>query len=153
MKRIAIILAALLATFTLQGCGGGDIISASHAQSITQTVHHLHGIVRPDANGNWFIQNDVDHAAIGIVGVTQTSEYLEIALDRRYTHAGTVQVTPDDDFNGHITVGSNLGVSSFRIRIKVNGQQIDPKDIYSYVPGKGSGNLWMNVTMVERSIK
>jgi hypothetical protein len=149
MIRAALILAAAL----LSGCGGGggEIISSSHAGAITQTVHHLHGIVRPDENGVWYVQNDVDHAPVGIVSVTQTGEYLEVALDRRYSHAGTVQVTPDDDFNGHITVGSNLGVSSLRIRIKANGQQIDPGNVYDYAPVRGSGNLWINVTMVQRS--
>jgi hypothetical protein len=147
-----IIPAALLcALLTACGGGGGDIISSSQAQSINQTVHNLHAIVRPDAAGRWFIQNDIDHAPVGIVGVSQTNEYIELTLDRVYTHAGTVQVTPDDDFNGYFTAGSNLGRGALRIRLKAHGTQIDPANVYSYGPGVGAGNLWVNVTMVERS--
>ncbi len=113
-------------------------------------MHQLHGIVRPDASGKWYVQNDVDHAAVGIVGVSQTNEYLEVLLDRAYSHAGTIQVTVDDDFNGTCTAGSNLGLSSARVRIKCNGVQIDPANVYSYAPVRGSGNLWVNVTMVQR---
>lgn len=113
-------------------------------------MHELRAIVRPDASGTWFIQNDVDHAAIGIVSVSQTAEYIELVFDRTYSHAGTVQVTPDDDFNGFFTVGSNLGLSALRIRLKANGVQINPSTVYSYGPTLGGGNLWVNVTMVQR---
>lgn len=146
MNRYAYPLALLLAA-----CGGsGDIGTPSQAQPVAQTVHHLHGIVRPDADGRWYVQNDVDHAPVGIVSVSQTNEYLEVVLDRTYSHAGTVQVTPDDDFAGHFVAGSNLGLSALRIRLKANGVTIDPANVYSYAPVRGSGNLWINVSMVTK---
>ncbi len=146
-------LLALLALSFLAACGGGgSVVSESRAQSTSQTVHQIHAIVRPDASGRWFVQNDADHAPVGIVGVTQTSEYLEVLLDRTYSHAGVVQVTLDDDFNGFYTVGSNLGLSALRIRIKSAGVQINPANIYSYAPvTPGSGNLWVSATMVQRT--
>lgn len=168
MKSIRITLAALAAAL-LVACGGGDssdtktasaspsIMGAAHAQTPPgiddgKTLHQLHFIIRPDASGNWFVQNDVDHASFGVSGVvTQTAEYLEVHFTRSYSHAGTVQVTPDDDMNGFITAGSNLGLSSMRIRIKANGTQINPANIWSYGPTHyNGGNLWVNVTMVQK---
>lgn len=145
--------ALLLAGALFPGCGGGGDGGAAVAAApvpAVQVVHELRAIVRPDSSGVWYIQNDADHAAIGIVGVSQTSEFIELLFDRTYSHAGTVQVTPDDDFNGFFTVGSNLGLSAVRIRLKANGVQIDPSTVYSYGPTLGGGNLWVNVTMVQR---
>jgi len=144
----------LLLPLLLSACGGGgpDIISASQAAAPpTPVVHQLHAIVRPAANGQWFVQNDVDHSPSGISSVTQTGEYLEVVFDRSYSHAGSIQVSMDDDFNGFCTAGTNLGLSATRVRIKCNGTQINPTNIYSYAPiTPGSGNLWINVTMVQK---
>lgn len=153
MKRLTLSLVAIVCGLFFPGCGGGGNdgkAAASSPAAVAQTVHQLHGIVRPDGSGRWYVQDDVDHAPSGIVGVTQTGEYLEVQLDRKYSHAGTIQVSMDDDFNGYCTAGSNLGLSAARIRIKCNGVQIDPANVYSYAPVKGAGNLWINVTMVTR---
>lgn len=153
MKRITYSLAAILCGALFPGCGGGGDAGQAVASSpapIVQTVHELRAIIRPDSNGTWYIQNDSDHASIGIVAISQTSEYIELLFDRTYSHASTVQVTPDDDFNGFFTVGSNLGLSAMRIRLKANGVQINPANVYSYGPTLGGGNLWVNVTMVQR---
>ena len=118
------------------------------------TVHHLHGIVRPDPSGNWFVQNDVDHAAHRIVAVRQTDKYLDVDFDSGFTHAGVAHISPDDDLTGYITAGASLGLSGMRIVIKRDGKVIDPASIYQHpgAPVKGSGNLWITVRMVNRTL-
>ncbi len=160
MSRVIILATATLATLAaLAGCGGGEdpiIRSAQAQQAPTVTVEHLHAILRPDANGRWYVQTDQgpradpDHASYGISWeVEQTSEYVRIFFFRTYTHAGTIQITSDDDFAGRVKGYSNLGLNSATIRIEVDGRRIDPGRILDHVPtAASSGNLWVNVTMV-----
>lgn len=148
MKKLIALLSMALWATSLSGCGGGDANASEIAQP---EVHKLHFILRPDQHGFWFVQDDIDHAPVGVVTkVEQTREYLRVYFLRSYSHAGTVQVTPDDDFHGYITAGSNLGLASVTIRLKANGVPISPFEIYSHGPTVGSGNLWVNVTMVNK---
>jgi hypothetical protein len=136
----------------LTACGGGGDapISTAHAQVAAKVeVAQLHAILRPDAAGRWFIQNDADHMPIGIVGVTQVGNTLRVDFDRDYTHAGQVTITSDDQFNTQITGHAGLGRSSALIGVWVRGVQIDPSRIRDYVPGD-SGNFWISATMVNR---
>lgn len=160
--RAAAALCAALAP-ALTACGGGDagpslISSAQAQQAPTVTLEHLHAILRPDANGKWYVQTDQgprqdpDHASYGISWeVEQTTEYVRVFFFRNYTHAGAIQITSDDDFAGRVKGYSNLGLNSATIRIEVDGRRIDPGRILDYVPTAAqAGNLWVTVTMVTK---
>lgn len=116
------------------------------------TPFYLFGIIRPDASGNWFLQNDVDHAPQGLASVTQDSEKLVLNFTRGYTHAGALLITSDDDFNVRVQGHNNLGLTGANIRIYLNGVMIDPADVYT-LSGitPGSGNLWVFGAMIDRT--
>jgi hypothetical protein len=131
------------------GGGGGDIIPRAHAQtSTTPIVGNLHFILRPDANGNWVIQNDAGHKSIGVYNVVQYPTHLRVNFTHTWKYAGTIQLTMDDDFNQKISAHANLGLTAAEIRIYANGVAIDPSAIWTYVNGP-NGNIWGNVTMVD----
>jgi hypothetical protein len=147
MRRFLPLVLALL----VSACGGGaDIISPAGAQSEPDPkVLQMHFILRPDANGNWFIQNDDGHKPIGVVPqIVQTPTHLRVNFVHVYKYAGTVQVSTDDDFGQVVSAHANLGKSATEIRIKANGAVIDPASIWNYATGP-NGNLWVNVTMVD----
>lgn len=144
----------LLLSLFLVGCGGGGDfipIPSAKAQTIAPIeVVQLHAILRPDNNGRWYIQDNVDHTPLGIsLTVEQTSEFVRIFFNRTYKFAGTIQVTSDDDFNVVVNGYSNLGLNSATIRVYANGKMIDPATVYNYIP-VGSGNFWINATMVNK---
>lgn len=136
----------------LSACGGDfNPIPAAQAQAPRVEVSQIHFILRPDSGGQWFIQDDVDHMPIGVVRqIEQGSDYLRVSFDRTYTHAGVIQITSDDDFRDRVSGHSNLGLSSATIRIVAGGQVIDPARIWEHVE-PGGGNLWVSVTMLNRS--
>lgn len=121
--RLQTVLAAVL----VAACGGGDApIRAAQAQSAppVETRSYLHFALRPDAAGRWRVQSDSDHASAGVLGAEQDGEFVYVLFDRRYTHAGTVIVTSDDDFSkAGISAGCNLGVTATRCVILVTWQQ------------------------------
>lgn len=149
------ILATILAAIGIAACGGGGG-AAGEAQAQTPPqpkieVDQLHCIIRPDANGQWYVQNDVDHSPSGCsLQIEQGPDYLRVFFLKTYTHAGTVQITSDDDFNVKIQGFANLGLNSTMIRVYANGQMINPAHVYSYIP-QGGGNFWINVTMMNKS--
>jgi hypothetical protein len=112
-------------------------------------------VIRPDANGAWFIQNDADHYNSGFYAVVQQTDGLRLDFISTYDKAGTIQISTDDDFAGSLVVSSNLGLSSAGLKIRafpsVRGidPPINPAQVWSRLPGHpaGSGNLWVNVTM------
>ena len=60
-------------------------------------LEQLHFILRPDASGTWYIQNDEDHASIGVQHkVEQTDKHLRVRFEKRYSHAVVIQITSDD---------------------------------------------------------
>lgn len=138
----------------LASCGGGDdFIRTAHAAGAEVVeVRQLHAVLRPDANGRWYVQSDVDHSPIGISwGVEQTSEFVRIFFFENFTHAGVIQITSDDDFAGRVRGYSNLGLNNATIRIEVDGRRIDPARILDHVPTAArAGNLWVSVTMVNK---
>ena len=113
--------------------------------------HRLSCIIRPDASGNWFIQDDVDHHAQGFYSLTQTSTHLELTFLSTYDKAGTIQISADDDFAGSLVLGGNLGLSSSLVKLRIPGSTtvINPSQVWSALPNltPGSGNFWVNVTM------
>ena len=135
----------------LVACGGGGPVSIAQAQLQAQVeLAHLHCILRPDASGHWYIQDNADHASYGFSPtVEQTDTYIRLFFTRNYRYAGTVQVTSDDDFRSKVQGFSNLGLGSITIKVEADGQLIDPADVLAYVPF-GGGNLWVNVTMVNK---
>lgn len=124
---------------------------ASIAQA--QTVKQSHLIVRPDANGKWYVMNDVDHKPIGMsMTVEQTTTYIRLFFDHQYKWAGTVQISSDDGFASYVTGHANLGLGNISIELYSNGIRIDPAKVWEYVPAdrlKGNGNLWINASMVD----
>lgn len=108
---------------------------------------HLHGVVRPDSNGHWFIQNDGTHAAAGIIGIKQMEDRLIIKFDRNYPKAGVIQVTSDDGFGMVVAGRASLGIGAAAIFVYANGRLIDPATVCSY-SNCGDGNFWISVTMM-----
>jgi hypothetical protein len=112
----------------------------------------LHCILRPNASGVWYIQNDSDHAPRGISGVSQNANGLQLSFAKTYAKAGTIQVTSDDNFARKVMGHGNLGLSGSSIVLtKADGSPLNPSDVYTATPGliPGDGNLWINVTMWE----
>jgi hypothetical protein len=116
-------------------------------------VDRLHCILRPNASGNWFIQNDSDHAPKGFgATVSQSSNSLQLFFLKTYSKAGTVQITSDDDFARRVMGHGNLGLNNTTIVLtKADGSPLNPSEVYVANPSipPGSGNLWINVTMWE----
>jgi len=140
---------ALASCAILSGCGGGgDIVSGANAASSSTQVDRLRFILRPDATGRWFIQNDQDHASEGVhLNVEQGGDYLRVYFTQPYRFAGVIQITSDDDFGSRITGHGNLGLSSTTIRVMANGVRIDPSRVWDHIP-VGGGNFWVSVEMV-----
>lgn len=119
------------------------------------TVHHLHCVLRPDANGQWYVQNDATHASYGIDAyVQQTSTYVRIyTAGLMLTKAGTIQISSDDGFGDAITGHANLGINTAFIKILADGCIIDPADVWCHLPpdrqANMNGNFWINMTMIE----
>jgi len=152
-------LATTTACIVIAACGGGGTSPATATPSaapITAAapaipeIDHLHCIIRPNSAGQWYVQNDVDHSPYGCdLKIEQTAEYLRVFFTKTYPHAGTVQITSDDDFNVKIQGFAALGVNSTVIQVFANGQKINPADVYNYIP-QGGGNFWVNVTMMNK---
>lgn len=153
------------ACVSLAGCGGGNdpapmtFISSAQAQTAPVVERdYLHAILRPDANGHWYIQTDqgprqdADHSSYGISWeLEQTDKYIRIFFFRTYTHAGAIQITSDDDFGSRVQGHGNLGLNSSTIFIEVDGKRIDPGRILEYVPTAAqAGNLWITAVMVNK---
>lgn len=120
----------------------------------------LHAILRPYSNGQWYVQNDVDHASHGMhpeskVQLVQTKKSLRIYFDKRYTKAGVIQITTDDGFAGTVIANASLGLEAAEISLRArpnissSASPINPRDIWKYVPNKGNGNLWVSIVMVD----
>lgn len=118
-------------------------------------VHHLHGILRPDEKGQWFILSDDTHEPWGIDPfVVQTETYIRIFTSGRfYSKAGTIQISSDDGFGGYITGHASLGLGNATIEVRANGKLIDPADVWGHLPPdrreNRNGNFWINMTMIE----
>lgn len=118
---------------------------------LTATGHQLHRmlcILRPDANGQWYIQNDTDHKSFGVLPtINQTSTYLEVLFDKSYSHAGVIHITSDDDFRDRVSGHGNLGLTATRIQVVIPGiGPIDPADIHNHIT-PGAGNFWVSIEM------
>jgi hypothetical protein len=113
-------------------------------------LEQLHFILRPDAAGQWYIQNDADHASIGVQHkVEQTDKHLVVRFERRYSHAVVIQITSDDEFGAQVSGHASLGTDSAVIFIVADGKRINPRDVRRHYQAPG-GNLWITVTMLDR---
>lgn len=126
---------------------------------MAQSLHQIVFLLRPDINGRWYVQDDVDHAPIGTdrrLGVVQGPDFLRVYFDPVYDRAGAVQVTTDDDFAGSLSVGAGLGTQAvqFTLRAWPNVTSFDapinPADVWHYVKYNGGGNLWVTITMINK---
>lgn len=127
------------------------LFMALYGSQASAANYTLFGILRPDANGVWSIQNDASHKPYGIdTYVSQTSTGIKIftCCVATYTKAGSIQVSADDDFNTRVQAFSNLGLNNATIRIYVDGVMIDPAEIWDKLGvAPGSGNLWVTINM------
>lgn len=136
--------ALIVAMGVIVACGGGGPVAVASPEGAPETLHF---ILRPDASGAWYIQNDGDHRSVGVHSkVEQSGDYLRVHFLRGYKHAVTVQVTSDDDFGGRVQGYSNLGLGSATIRVEAGGKRIDPTKVWDHVP-QGGGNFWVTVVM------
>lgn len=144
------ILSGGAAAVVAAACGGGGGPAQGQTPPPAE-VSHLFCVLRPDSAGRWFVQDDIDHAPVGISSfVEQGPDFLRLFFDRTYSHAGVIQVSTDDSFGDHVSGHSNLGRSNATIRLVANGQVIDPARVWEYVPPAGGGNLWVSVVMVNK---
>lgn len=125
--------------------------------------HQIHFILRPDAAGTWYVQEDATHEACGVdktLGVVHYPDHIRVYFSPVYPKAGTVQISTDDDFAGALQANANLGTQSVSIYLRawpnLRGMDppIDPKRIWKYLRsvdgyGPGAGNLWVNITMCD----
>ncbi len=125
--------------------------------------HHIHCILRPNPQGQWYVQDDIDHASCNIhptLRVQQDADALRLYFNRDYHKTGTIQITPDDGFGGGLTANASLGVGSARIEMRawplVCGfhAPINPAHVWSKLDAaagravpRDNGNLWVNVIM------
>lgn len=121
------------------------------SSAYAQTVHHFHAVLRANAAGVWFIQNDVDHAPYGIdlAHFYQFPDRLVLYLNPVGAKAGYVHISSDDGFAGSIIGNANLGTQNVTIWLRAAPYQrhsdapINPSAIWSYV-NFGNGNLWVS---------
>lgn len=127
------------------------------SSAMPATLHQVVFLLRPDMNGQWYIQDDADHASVGVdkrIGVVQGPNFLRVYFNPVFDKAGVVQVTSDDDFAGSINVGAGLGTQNVTFTLRawpnIRGEDwpIDPARIWDYVRYNGGGNLWITITMV-----
>ncbi len=122
----------------------------------------IHAILRPDPQGKWYVQNDVDHSPHGIhpdhdIQLIQNEKGLNLYFDKRYAKAGVIQITLDDGFSGVIVASASLGLEGTNIGLRAYPEisplapTINPRDIWKYVRNKrkDNGNLWVSVTMFD----
>jgi hypothetical protein len=122
--------------------------SVAHADG--GKIEQLHFILRPNPVGQWYIQNDKDHASIGVQHrVEQTETHLRVRFERKYSHAVVIQITSDDEFGTKVSGHASLGIDAATIFITADGKRINPMDVRKHYTA-GGGNLWISVTMLDR---
>lgn len=130
-----------------------NVLAQQHSTPAAEApvIHHLYAILRPNENGQWYVQNDIDHMPIGVsTSVEQTDSFVRIFFNKAYTHAATIQVTADDGFNSRVSGHANLGLSNATIAITYKGVKIKPADIVRFNPKYAAdGNFWVNITMID----
>lgn len=127
--------------------------------------YNPHCIIRPDAGGQWYIQDDATHSPYGINAIQQFSDRVQLFFTggitnppwQAYSKAGVVQITTDDGFAGSVCANANLGLGSITIYLRAHpnlgaaSPPIDPAEVWSYLPpdrlAKMNGNLWVSATM------
>lgn len=111
----------------------------------------LHFILRPDAAGAWYIQNDKDHASIGVhPQVEQHANRLRVRFERTYAKAVVIQITSDDGFADRISGHASLGTADAVIFVVARGKgTINPRDVWQHAGTPGNGNLWVTITMLD----
>jgi hypothetical protein len=126
------------------------LLTLATAAGAEGRLDQLHFILRPDAAGAWYIQNDADHASIGVQHkVEQTDQHLRVRFERKYSHAVVIHITSDDEFGAKISGHASLGTDAAVIFIVADGKRINPRDVRKHYSANG-GNLWVTVTMIDR---
>src|SRR5688500_9417901 len=127
------ILAAVAAAVAIAAAsGGGNLASAAPAQPAAPgalKVSNLHAIVRPDASGRWYIQQDHDHAALGVARLEQLADRLHLHFERRHQFAGVIQISSDDEFRNRISGHASLGTAHAVIFVVADGKPVNPADV------------------------
>lgn len=130
------------------------------ARALQPSLVFIHAILRPDANGQWFIQNDVDHVPWNVhpdtkIQLIQDDQSLKLYFKKRFSKAGMIQVTTDDGFSGAIHASASLGLEVAGItlraspKISPSAPAINPRHIWRYLKNQDNGNLWVSITMVD----
>lgn len=134
--------------FVLLGCGGSS-------PNPEPSEHVMKFIVRPDEQGNWYVQGgeghpDPDHMPIGgQPSVSVVGDRLALNFGRVFTHAVNIQVTSDDDFGkAGIHAYCNLGLAGSMCDIMHRFEHITPAQVLERGP-RGAGNFWITVTMAD----
>jgi hypothetical protein len=127
------------------------LLALTATASAAGQLEQLHFILRPDAAGQWYIQNDHDHASIGVKHkVEQRGDRLHVRFERTYAKAVVIQITSDDGFADRISGHASLGTSEAVIVVVARGKgAINPRDVWQHVGKPGNGNLWVSITMLE----
>lgn len=106
----------------------------------------LFAVLRPGADGQWFIQNDKDHAPYGIdPRIEQTDEAIHTFFGgvATFQKVGAIQISSDDGFGDHVTGHANVGLTGAVIEVWAAGHRIDP----THAPDPENGNFWVTVQM------
>lgn len=112
-------------------------------------ITNMFCIIRPNASGVWYVQNDVDHAPHPGISTTldQTANYVRVLTSLPFTKVGAVQISSDDDWGPRVSGHAGAGLNGIAIQVFVDGVKINPAHIWNYVPNNGGGNFWISWTM------
>ena len=90
------------------------------------------GVIRPDEDGQWYIQkDDPHHRSSGIKKVSQKEYFVQIDYDfEKLTMVHWTAVTPDEQliFNRYL-VGASAGLEYTRVYFAKKGKPVSPASI------------------------
>lgn len=144
-------LVALLTLCILTSCGGtpapigqGGRVALPKAEEGPPELIVIGGALRPDANGDWYIIEDVFHKPLNLDSVTVKDGVLVVG----YTGCGTIitaMVDPDESLAAEgITAGVSVGMNTSNIFLFQAGLTVDPATLTTAVVGS-SANLWFRL--------
>ena len=108
----------------IAGCGGGPISEAQAQAEAKIEVAQIFCIIRPDASGRWYVQNDVDHHAQGCnLNLEQGGDVARARTnDRRGTVTFKLMQTSDTNAllsalrNADLLAPNGAGVGALEVR-------------------------------------
>lgn len=126
MKKLFVLLTALVIALSLVACGDKDNTVAD----ATEEIIPIACAIRPTANG-WIIINDEGHNPVNVTGIEISGNDLKIYHTAEATKVGALSITPDETMVRYgISAGASVGTTSSTIhfnRTKMYGALLTSK--------------------------